>query len=235
MNNKKLFAVRILCMILIVVSAGYLIWVVTEEIRNRNLYEGITWENYREHNSDGVAYLEIEGLGLHYPVAQGEDNTFYLDHSYLKEKSEYGSVFCDYQNRPEAPLSKPQNLVFYGHSMYTGSMFAPLKEYLLNADRVDFLERCAYIDVDVLGDARRYRVFAAYYADAESTEETQTMFGSLTAMTDWCRNRAGQSLIPVPELPEVIVQTLTLQTCNYNSRGERIYVCAYLEEKNGGK
>ncbi len=235
MSRKKLMLIRIVCLVLIAVSAGYLIWIVAEEIRNRNLYEGITRDNYRDHNPDGVAYLEIEGLGLCYPVAQGTDNTFYLNHSYLKEESEYGSVFCDYRNQPEAPLTEPQNLVFYGHSMYTGSMFAPLKEYLLNADRPDFLERCATVELDVLGEVRRYRVFAAYYAEAESAEETQTLFGNQAALTDWCRNRASQSLIPVPDLPDSIVQTLTLQTCNYNSRGERIYVCAYLEERNGGK
>ena len=47
----------------------------------------------QKENDDIVGWLEIEDTNINYPVLQGDDNEFYLNRNYKKEKSEKGSIF----------------------------------------------------------------------------------------------------------------------------------------------
>ena len=211
-------------------AAVYLTVIGIREWTVRSQYAEINRDNYLSVNADGVAYLQIEGLNLAYPVVQTANNTDYLQKDYWGNPSEYGTIFCDFRNDvARSPEESLQNLVFYGHSMYTGSMFAPLNEYLINADQPEFLDRCSEILVDVAGELRTYRVFAAYYADSETCSESLRLeFSGEEDLSEWMADRCAESTLPVPELPDGIRQVLTLQTCHYNNQGNRIFVHAYL-------
>ena len=43
-------------------------------------------EELQKENSDIVAWIEIEGTNINYPVLQGADNSYYMTHNYKKEK-----------------------------------------------------------------------------------------------------------------------------------------------------
>ena len=45
----------------------------------------IDFEGLRKINEDLVAWIQIPGIGLDYPVVQGEDNEYYLYHTFQKE------------------------------------------------------------------------------------------------------------------------------------------------------
>ena len=70
---------------------------------------------------DVVGYVNLPSLGISYPVVQGEDNDFYLDHMVNGEESTSGAIFLDY--RIDSDPTKTQNTVLYGHNMNNGSMF----------------------------------------------------------------------------------------------------------------
>lgn len=77
-------------------------------------------------NPEYKFWLSIPGTGIKYPVAQHEDNQFYLNHGFNQEECISGCVFADSSAIPLAA----DNTILYGHNMKDGSMFAGLKKYL---------------------------------------------------------------------------------------------------------
>lgn len=77
-------------------------------------------------NHNVVAWLYQKDTGINYPVVQGEDNDYYLNHLLNGEKNKYGTPFVDY--RTSAPFAD-FNTIIYGHNMRNGAVFASLVEY----------------------------------------------------------------------------------------------------------
>lgn len=92
----------------------------------------IDFEELRKINEDIVAWIQIPGIDVDYPVVHGEDNEYYLHHTFQKEANKAGSIFLDYRNRADFT---EQRVIIYGHNMKDGSMFSNLKKYQDNAFR----------------------------------------------------------------------------------------------------
>ena len=88
--------------------------------------EEIDFEGLRKINEDLVAWIQIPGIGVDYPVVQGEDNEYYLYHTFQKENNKAGSIFLDYRNHDDFT---DRRVILYGHNMKDGSMFSNLKQY----------------------------------------------------------------------------------------------------------
>lgn len=86
----------------------------------------INFDELSKINSDVVGWLSLQDTVINYPVVQGEDNDFYLDHLFTKEYNRVGCLFIDARNK--ADLSD-QNTCIYGHHMRDGSMFAKLEYF----------------------------------------------------------------------------------------------------------
>ncbi len=86
----------------------------------------IDFTSLRAQNSDVVAWIQIPGTQINYPVVQGDDNDYYLHHDLNGNDSASGTVFLDYADR--ADFSSLHNL-FYGHHMRDGSMFKDICRY----------------------------------------------------------------------------------------------------------
>ena len=80
----------------------------------------------QKQNSDIVGWIEIEGTNINYPVLQGTDNEYYLDHDYKHEKTAKGSIFLNKDYDWNIPST---NLLIYGHNMKNGEMFEDLLNY----------------------------------------------------------------------------------------------------------
>lgn len=87
----------------------------------------IDFAELRKINEDIVAWIQISGIGVDYPVVQGEDNEYYLHHTFRKEANKAGSIFLDYRNRADFT---EQRVLIYGHNMKDGSMFRGLRNFL---------------------------------------------------------------------------------------------------------
>lgn len=86
----------------------------------------IDFDGLRGINGDIVAWIQIPGIGVDYPVVQGRDNEHYLHYTFDGKANKAGSIFLDYRNRADFTDSK---MILYGHNMKDGSMFSNLKKY----------------------------------------------------------------------------------------------------------
>lgn len=86
----------------------------------------IDFDGLRAINKDIVAWIQIPGIGVDYPVVQGKDNDHYLHYTFDEKANKAGSIFLDYRNRKDFTDSK---VILYGHNMKDGSMFSNLKKY----------------------------------------------------------------------------------------------------------
>jgi hypothetical protein len=116
-----------------------------------------------------VAWIEIEGTNIDYPVMQATNNTWYLGHDYLGRDNIMGAIFLDYRNDSDF---SDNVVVLYGHRTSGRLMFSDVAKYsdpeffashldgwlLLRDGRK--LELSAYRYLVLSGDDRLYRDFA---------------------------------------------------------------------------
>ncbi len=88
----------------------------------------IDFEEFKNINSETIGWLRVEGTEIQYPVVQGKDNSFYLNHSFDKSYNAAGWIFADYRNQFD--VNENKNTIIYGHNRRDGSMFCSLKNVL---------------------------------------------------------------------------------------------------------
>ena len=156
-------------------------------------------------NNDVIGWIWIPDTGLSYPLVQGEDNDYYLNHAWNGKKVSAGSIFMDF--RCAADFTD-FNTVIYGHRMNNESMFAFLKHYKADS----YWETHPYIYIINSNQTRRYEVFAAYEAPVDSlayliggAEEEDKQ-----SLVDFALN---QTVISAGVVPTAGERILTLSTC----------------------
>lgn len=122
----------------------------------------------QEINPDIIGWLEVEAIDtIRYPIAQAEDNDYYLHHTVQGQNNGAGSIFIDYRNRSDFMDS---NTIIYGHNMKNGSMFGKLKQF--TSDKGKDMSR--YIWVCTPEGKYRYEIFSVQYTGADS--DTYTIY-----------------------------------------------------------
>ena len=118
-------------------------------------YLKIDFEGLQAVNPDVIAWIDIPGLSISYPVVQGTDNAYYLHHLFTGEYNSSGSIFADWHNQPD--FTDP-NTIVYGHNMKNGSMFGTLSHYQDQA----LWEASPYFYLYVPGKVLKYQIFSCY-------------------------------------------------------------------------
>ena len=78
-------------------------------------------------NPDVVAWLEIEGTHINYPVLHGKDDLQYAYMDVYGHADMNGSIYLSSYNLP----SFSENyIMIYGHNMASGGMFGDVPKYL---------------------------------------------------------------------------------------------------------
>ena len=176
----------------------------------------------REVNDDVTGWLYIPNTEISYPIVQGDDNDYYLDHTWKKEKNSVGSIFLEY--RTSSDLSD-FNTILYGHRMRNGSMFGSLQNY----NSSSYWEQAPSIYIKTENGIYRYNIFAAYEADvsqllyipgiSERTEKQAVLEYALT-----------HSAIETGIAPTTEDHILSLITCTGRGYSTRWVVQAVLRD-----
>ena len=115
----------------------------------------------REENEDVLGWIRIPDTRIDYPLLQGEDNDFYLKHTWQKQRNSVGSIFLEHLNRPDLT---DFNTIVYGHNMRDKSMFGQLDNYSIEG----FWETHPYVYIAIDSGVYRYEVFAFLQAPVDS-------------------------------------------------------------------
>ena len=82
----------------------------------------VNFDELKAKNDQTVAWIQVNGTNINYPVVQASDNDYYLTHSFNKTRNDAGWVFMDYRNT----LNNDKNTIIYAHARLDKTMFGSL-------------------------------------------------------------------------------------------------------------
>ncbi len=171
-------------------------------------------------NPDIVGWLYCEGTPVNYPVVQGSDNVYYLDHLYSGEKNRSGTLFLDCRC---SPYFSDNNSIIYGHHMKNGGMFACITQYR-SQEYYD-----AHPAIYLLTPSGDYilKVFSGYITDPDTNSfehrfETEADYAKMLAAA------VEESDFQSRVAPATQDKVVTLSTCTYEYENARYVVHAVL-------
>lgn len=171
---------------------------------------------YQNINQDVVGILKVEGTRIRYPILQGKDNDYYLNHTIDGKRTTAASVFMDYTNKADY---SDLNTVLYGHNMNNGSMFHELILYREQAH----LDKYGIMTVTTQDKVITYQIFSVYPTEPEYDYRTPNYTSKQLAQSFLDRIAARSIVQKEVELtPES--QVLTLSTCVYDFDDARLAV-----------
>ncbi len=181
----------------------------------------IDLEALREVNPDVLGWILIPETKINYPFLQGEDNEYYLHHTWQNHRNYVGSIFLECQNQPDFT---DFNTIIYGHNLKNGTMFASVRNYL-NQKYYD-----AHPNVYLVTDQGifRYDIFSAHMAPVDSLTYGMSMKQENTRQ-EFLDYVTGESVIETPVIPAVTDQIITLSTCSGRGYTKRWVIHARLE------
>ena len=185
---------------------------------------GINFKALQAVNPDVIAWIYCPDTAINYPVVQGDDNAYYLNHLADGTENRNGCPFLDVQNRPDF---SDANSIIYGHHMQNGTMFAGISWY----------EDQSYYDehpvMYLLTPTANYRIelFSGYTTEMDSSAYMQT-FGSIREHTDWLKEVSGRSDFRANLEISALDRVITFSTCAYRFENARYVLHGKLVELN---
>lgn len=238
MKCKKIVFILLICIFIIVFSiCAYFLLKDMKDLKENNdklenLIEesiiiseeteekGIDWNYLKAINSDIIAWIEIEGTNINYPILKDKD-IYYLKHSFDKKYNSNGSIFTT-DSKPFEALET----VVYGHNMKNGSMFSNLGNYL----NKEFLYSHQKFKIYTPDGNYEATVFSAYTIGIE-TETNNIKFLNFDERVQYYKKASKYNL----EIDGNINKIAKLSTCSYinvktTPTDQRYYIIARLNQ-----
>lgn len=173
----------------------------------------INFQRLQKINPDIVAWIEVPGTNIDYPVVQGKDNEEYMHHTFRKRYNFAGCIFLDAKCKHD--LSSDNNII-YGHHMRNGTMFAQLIKFR----DASFVKKHRRINLYLPEKTFHLKVVSAY---AGSVTRLPIMFGNRSKEQQFKQRILNRSDIPTRKANG---RLYTFVTCSYERSGNRTYVYA---------
>ncbi len=176
------------------------------------------WDALGQINPNIIGWIYVEDSVIDYPIVQGDDNDYYLHHSFDDTYSSSGCIFLDCDDAED--MSSDNNII-YGHNMLNGSMFASLLNFkdqaYLEGDRrvIIVTQTQAFMlspvfSYTVSGTDSSIRVF-----DFETREDFEAY---ISEMLDRAVSSIDFDISQVDKL-------FSLVTCSYETNDNRTVLC----------
>lgn len=192
--------------------------------RNSEYISDEELQKFQEINEDFVGYLYIPNTQIDFPVVKGTDNSYYLSHSFEKEKSHIGCPFVDYRLK-----ETDRNTVIHGHNFGKDrtEIFSTLIKY---QNRNYFFEHPKLYYAELGESGQKYQIFSVFNFNVKELTKFDYMqrdFKDDVAFLDWIEELKSRSLfetdVPVSKESQVVI----LSTCNREyGKNNRLLICA---------
>ena len=223
MKRFFLNLITLICIIVICVSGFKIFTTLRDYKKADNVYSEIretkedskdsneVTKNLADINPDYKFWINVKGTNIDYPVVQGDDNDFYLNHDFNKNYLPAGSIFLDYRSDFKVDF----NSVIYGHHMRNSTMFGQLEKF----KNKDFFEKNKRITLTTQDITYEYEIFAIGVYDADfgynkvnfnDEEDFNKFLNKIIDKSIYHRNIVTSS-----------DQIITLSTCSYEYENAR--------------
>jgi len=179
-------------------------------------------------NSDIVGWIEVPGTVIDYPVVQGNDNSFYLDHTFYKEENRYGAIFADVENEISENKTN-QNILLYGHQMMDDSMFTELSKYR----NLEFYKENPVFYFDTLYENKKWKIFSVFVSNVDPAHDGGEVFnwrvvefGDEAKMQEYLEECRKRSVLDIPVDVENEDKLIALTLCASDFDNARLVVLA---------
>lgn len=187
--------------------------------------ELVTWpqvdfEALSQINSDIVGWIYLEGSENNYPIAQSDDNSYYLKHLFDRSSNSSGCVFLDCRNASDFT---DRHSIIYGHHMKNGTMFSGLDSYKSQ----EYYDE--HPQLWLLTPEQNYviEIFAGYVASVQD-DAWKVDFGSGDDFEDWVHRAIDRSCFTSNIAPAATDRIITLSTCSYEFNNARFVILGVL-------
>ncbi len=197
-----------------------------EERGGDSVESAIDFERLQKRNPDIVAWIHIPDTTIDYPVVQGSDNTYYLNHTAAGRENSSGAIFldagCD-------TAFTGNNYIIYGHNMRTKKMFGGLKDlYDPTYNEKASLLLHPDIVINIPGVEITYRIFSVRRINLNTQQGVYALtFSNDREREDYIEEARNQSLMKGEETSCPGSSILTLSTCSSSGESWRFVVQAY--------
>lgn len=172
-------------------------------------------------NGDGAAWLTSPGTTIDYPVVQGKDNDYYLNHLSDGSPNDIGAIFLDYRNKPDFT---EEISIIYGHHITLGRMFSPLSSYKEQRYYDEHPRMILYTS------EKTYEVELFAGNILSGREGFPLSFGSRREKKEWIQDIIRKSTFQSGITPEKDDRILILCTCSYEFSNARYAVFGKLTQ-----
>lgn len=181
-------------------------------------------------NPDVVGWIWGPGTDIDYPVVQGLDNEYYLNHTADGVRSVIGSIFMESKNQKDF---SDDLTVLYGHHIREGRMFSSISGFKKQA----YYEEHPYMILYTPEQDYRVELFAGQILNGQTGTFTLG-FGEPEARRVWLDELLSFSTFQSRVTVEEEERLVALCTCSYEYQDARYVVYGVLrdlEEENDQK
>ncbi|MGM9972439.1 MAG: class B sortase, partial [Clostridiaceae bacterium] len=171
----------------------------------------------REINDEVVAWIHVPNTNIDYPVVQGKDNSYYLDHTVEGDTSRVGAIFMDYRNiLSDDSMPTDYNTIIYGHHLKSGAMFTSLKEFKDES----FFNINRYVYLDTPEGTLTYEIFSVIITKADYNY-IETYFQTGEDFLNFVSDIQERAFFNRDTVISVEDKIITLSTCTYEYEDAR--------------
>lgn len=180
----------------------------------------VDFQSLQQINPDVVAWIYIPGTHVNYPVVQGDDNDYYLNHLFNGKSNSAGAIFMDYRN--ESDFSDSHTII-YGHQMNNKTMFNDLRKF----------EDQSFYDSHTVGylltpNENYLLQFFSGYVSSVDTNAWQLNFNEENTFSSWLTDLQSRSAFTNQVQLREEDRIITLSTCSSAFENARFVLHARL-------
>lgn len=173
-------------------------------------------------NPDVIGWIYFEGTKISYPIVQGEDNDYYLDHLFDGTVNRAGCVFLDY--RCAADLSDRHSII-YGHHLRDSTMFTNLVRYKYQ-DYYDQHPTALLVTPDAYYEIQ---LFSGYVANVRSDAWALNLDDITHA--GWLEEIVARSRFKPNATPSEDDFIITFSTCSYEFDNAKFVLHGFVSQR----